>query len=89
MTRAEDGGKRRRHAFFQDTISVAVPDFWAIGYRVGRGLVAIFNAVPLGNPIFPGKCRHFFGNQNLLAPFSGGVSDVGPDSGCGRCAGLK
>jgi hypothetical protein len=42
------------------------------------GLGAIFKAAPLGNPVFPGKFWHLFRPENALAPFSGGVKDVGP-----------
>ena len=34
---------------------------------------------PLGNPVFPGKCGHFFRPENSQAPFSGGGSDAEQD----------
>jgi hypothetical protein len=39
------------------------------------GLIGvIFNDAPHRNPGFQGKCPHFFSPENLLDPFSGGVS---------------
>ena len=35
-------------------------------------------APPLGKPFFRGKCWHRFRPEDTLAPFPGGVGDLGP-----------
>ena len=52
------GAERMRHAFLQDTISMAVPDF---GIGSQGGLVAISTRHYSGNQVFQGNVGTFFG----------------------------
>jgi len=82
MKKPQEGGEHRRHAFFTHDFNGDDRLFWnlvtGLGGCYSRHVGAIFNAAPRENPLFPGKCRHFFRPEKSLASFSGGVNDAEP-----------
>jgi len=80
MRRVQQGEVRRRAADLQDKISIAVADFDFL-QRVSCSGGTCRWKTPRGTarePIFRGIRWHCFGPENMLAPFSGGVSDTRP-----------
>ena len=64
MPRPEEGGEHGRHAFLTHDFNGGSRLFWELVTGLGGGysqhVGAIFNAATLENPLFPGKCWHFF-----------------------------
>jgi hypothetical protein len=80
--RADEGGEHRRPSFLEHTIQISVPNFeiWSQGGLGGlcRGLVQFSTLHHSGTLFSLDNDGSFFRPENVLPPFSGGVSDVGP-----------
>jgi len=74
MTRAEEGGEKRRPAFLRHTLNGGSRLFW-IFYLVFLHFVSTCTT---REPFFSWEMLTLFGPTNSSAPFSGGVSDVEP-----------